>query len=173
MAARSSLECIGIGRRFFHDAQRTGARQNNDGAKLGGCRLVRCSANRRSASTICVCQARTAENEGERPGKMSGRASVIAKERGRPGSRVGAERPRGRRADRPRIGSLPPPNRHVREMRDSSNRKLPFCGFQQANCFHFSTGWHRPAVLHDPIDARRRMPADMTTGQGPRPGAHP
>jgi hypothetical protein len=104
---------------------------------------------------------------------MSGHASVIAKKGAVRDLAWGAGRPRGRRADRPRIGSLPPPNRHVREMRDSSNRKLPFCGFQQANCFHFSTGCHRPAVLHDPIDARRRMPADMTTGQGPRPGAHP
>jgi hypothetical protein len=94
---------------------------------------------------------------------MSGRASVIAKERGRPGSRVGAERPRGRRADRPRIGSLPPPNRYVREMTDSSNRKLPFCGFQQANRFHFSTGWPMAiAVLDDPIDARRRRACLLT-----------
>jgi hypothetical protein len=94
---------------------------------------------------------------------MSGRASVIAKERGAVRDLAwGAGRPRGRRADRPRIGSLPPPNRYVREMTDSSNRKLPFCG-QQANRFHFSTGWPMPiAILDDPIDAGRRRACLLT-----------
>src|SRR5262249_57540981 len=113
--------------------------ENHGGAKLGGCGLVRCSANRRSASTICARQAQTAEHQGGRTRKMSGHASVIAKKGAVRDLAWGAGRPRGRRADRPRIGSLPPPNRHVREMRDSSNRKLPFCGFQQSNCFHFPT----------------------------------
>src|SRR5262249_24509601 len=63
----------GIGRRFFRNAHRTRGRENDDGAKPGGCGLVRCSANRRSASTICARQARTAENEGERTRKISGR----------------------------------------------------------------------------------------------------
>src|SRR5262249_50691265 len=79
MAAPSSLACIGTGRRFFPDAHRTGGRQNDDWAKLGGGRLVRCPANRRFARTICASQARTAENQGECRRQMSGRASVIGK----------------------------------------------------------------------------------------------
>src|ERR1700747_642234 len=56
---------------------------------------------------------------------MSGRASVIGKK--------GAGLTLVRRADRPRVVSLPPPNRYVRERTDSGNRKL-------TNCFSFSTG---------------------------------
>src|SRR5439155_25082320 len=41
--------------------------------------------------------------------------------RGRPGS-LTAGRPRGRRADRPRVGSLPPPNHSLRKSTDSRNR---------------------------------------------------
>jgi hypothetical protein len=64
-----------------------------------------------------------------------------SKEGSRPGSLVRAGRPRGRRADRPRVGSLPPPNRYVREMTDSGNRKLASSSFQHDNRSQFSIGW--------------------------------
>jgi hypothetical protein len=86
---------------------------------------------------MCARQAQTAEHQGGRTCKMSGRASVIAKKGAVRDLARGAGRPRGRRADRPRVGSLPPPNRYVREMTDSSNRKLPFCGFQTGQLFSF------------------------------------
>jgi hypothetical protein len=66
------------------------------------------------------------------------------KEGGRPGSLVRAGRPRGRRADRPRVGSLPPPNRYVREMTDSGNRKLASSSFQHDNRSQFSIGLDDP-----------------------------
>jgi hypothetical protein len=76
---------------------------------------------------------------------MSTGASAT-KEGGRPGSLVRAGRPRGRRADRPRVGSLPPPNRYVREMTDSGNRKLASSSFQHDNRSQFSIGWMIRAI---------------------------
>jgi hypothetical protein len=46
-----------------------------------------------------------------------------------------AGRPRGRSADRPRVGSLPPPNRYLRKSVDSGNQKLTFCRFQPDDSF--------------------------------------
>jgi len=59
MAAQSSLECIGIGRRLFRNAQRTGGRQNNDGTRL---RLQICSM-----FAIAVLQAQYTPAKRERP----------------------------------------------------------------------------------------------------------
>src|SRR4029450_4573296 len=126
-------ECIGVSRRLFDDAQSADGRQTAIRTEAAGCGLVRCPADRSLASAIHASEARATETRGQRCRKMTARATVGKEKAVRDLRRAG--RPRGRRADRPRVGSLPPPNRYLRKSVDSGNHKLIFCRFQPDESF--------------------------------------
>src|SRR5262249_42156615 len=118
MAAQPSLERIGVGRRLLRHPHRVAGGQGDDRTEAPRRGFVRDPADRRLARTADGGRGRESESQGHRRRQLTGWQRT--KERGRPGSC----RPNGLADVVPTtkgVGSLPPPERYLRNGSDSGN----------------------------------------------------